>query len=332
MSVPTIAITMGDPAGIGPEITARALAEAEVRSCCHPVVFGEPRIMAKAVELVKAPLKVRSVPNAKGAGADRGTMDVVTAGEVDPAILTPGKLDARWGHSEADCARRAVMAAKAGEVQGIASAPLNKETFHMAGYKAMDDMTWFEECFGPAGVSYQIGEVAGIWTTPVTFHVAFRQIADLITVEEILRKIRSLDAVMKAAKAEPRKIGVLALNVHAGEGGMFGREEIDVIGPAIQKAKQAGFDVKGPLSPDAAFPIALRGDYQGLVCMYHDQANIARKIIGRDKPGVSLFLGMGVPVGTVPHGTAYDIAWKGVAKHNQFVWAITMTASLAVAR
>jgi len=112
---------------------------------------------------------------------------------------------------------------------------------------------------------------------------------------------------------------------------MFGREEIDVIGPAIQKAKQDGFDVKGPLSPDAAFPMALRGDYRGLVCMYHDQANIARKVIGRDKPGVSLFLGMGVPIGTVPHGTAYDIAWKGIAKHNQFVRAITVTASLAAA-
>jgi 4-hydroxythreonine-4-phosphate dehydrogenase len=110
---------------------------------------------------------------------------------------------------------------------------------------------------------------------------------------------------------------------------MFGREEIDVIGPAIQQAKAEGFNVAGPLPPDSAFPLALRGDYQGLVLMYHDQANIGRKIIGRDQPGVSLFLGMPVPVVTTPHGTAYDIAWKGIAKHTMLARAITMAAALA---
>jgi 4-hydroxythreonine-4-phosphate dehydrogenase len=128
---------------------------------------------------------------------------------------------------------------------------------------------------------------------------------------------------------EPPKIGVVALNVHAGEGGMFGREEIDVINPAIEQARREGFPVSGPLPPDSAFPMALRGDYRGLVLMYHDQANIGRKIIGRDQPGVSLFLGMPVPVVTVPHGTAYDIAWQGIAKHNMIARAVTMSAALA---
>jgi 4-hydroxythreonine-4-phosphate dehydrogenase len=192
----------------------------------------------------------------------------------------------------------------------------------------MDDMTYFEECFVD-GVAYQVGEVAGIWTTPVTFHVAFRDVPDLITKESVLAKIRSLDKVMKAAKVSPAKIGVVALNVHCGEGGMFGREEIDVITPAIRQAKAEGLDVAGPLPPDSAFPLALRGDYQGLVCMYHDQANIARKIIGRDQPGVSLFLGMPVPVVTTPHGTAYDIAWKGIARHSMLARVVTMTATLA---
>jgi 4-hydroxythreonine-4-phosphate dehydrogenase len=213
-------------------------------------------------------------------------------------------------------------------VQGITSAPFNKEAFHMAGYKAMDDMTYYEECFA-AGTAYQVGEVAGIWTTPVTFHVAFRAIPDLITKASVLAKIRSLDKVLKAAQVSPARIGVVALNVHCGEGGMFGREEIDVITPAIQQAKAEGFNVAGPVPPDSAFPLALRGDYQGLVLMYHDQANIGRKIIGRDQPGVSLFLGMPVPVVTTPHGTAYDIAWKGIAKHNMVARAVTMAAALA---
>jgi len=328
MSKPTVAVTMGDPAGISPEIVARALAEPEVRKACCPVVIGDPRIMFRAMELVKGGLVVRTVVSPQGAGGDPGTLDVISAGEMPPDALKPGTLDARWGEVAAACCRKAVELAKAGDVAGITSAPFNKEAFHLAGYKAMDDMTYYEECFAK-GEAYQVGEVAGIWTTPVTFHVAFRAIPDLITREAVLAKIRSLDKVLKAAQVSPAKIGVVALNVHGGEGGMFGREEIDIIAPAIHQAKVEGFNVAGPLPPDSAFPLALRGDYQGLVLMYHDQANIGRKIIGRDRPGVSLFLGMPVPVVTTPHGTAYDIAWKGVAKHNMVVRAITMAASLA---
>lgn len=328
MSQPTIAITMGDPAGIGPEIVARALGEREVRAACHPVVVGDPRILARAAELVKSPLRIRPVQAVSGSGADPATLDVLPAGELDPDSLKPGTLDARWGKSCAQCVKRAVATAQAGEAAGIVSAPLNKETFHMAGYTAMDDMTYFQECFGSPD-AFQVGEVAGLWTTPVTFHVPFRQIPDLITTEAVLQKIRTLSQVMKAAKVSPIKIGVAALNVHAGEGGMFGREEIDVIGPAIERARAEGMEVVGPIPPDSFFPLALRGDFRGLVFMYHDQANIGRKILGRESPGVSLFLGMPVPVVTVPHGTAYDIAWKGVAKHAMIVRAITMAAALA---
>jgi 4-hydroxythreonine-4-phosphate dehydrogenase len=319
---------MGDPAGISPEIVARAFAEPEVRKACRPVVVGDPRIMFRAMELVKGGLVVRAVTDLQAAGSDLGTLDVVPAGKLPPNALKPGTLDARWGEVAAACCRKAVELATVGKVAGITSAPFNKEAFHMAGYKAMDDMTYYEECFAK-GEAYQVGEVAGIWTTPVTFHVPFRAIPDLITKESVMGRIRSLDRVLKAAEVSPARIGVVALNVHCGEGGMFGREEIDVITPAIHAAKAEGFNVAGPLPPDSAFPLALRGDYQGLVLMYHDQANIGRKIIGRDQPGVSLFLGMPVPVVTTPHGTAYDIAWNGIAKHNMLARAIVMTAALA---
>jgi 4-hydroxythreonine-4-phosphate dehydrogenase len=328
MTHPTIAVTMGDPAGIGPEIVARALGEAEVRAACRPLVVGDPRLMARAGHLVKSPLRVRPVQSAREAGGDPATLDVLPAGAVDPETLAPGTLDARWGKSAAQCVERAVAAARAGEVAGIVSAPLNKETFHLAGYTAMDDMTFFEECFA-AGEAYQVGEVAGLWTTPVTFHVPFRQIPDLITRERVLAKIRALHRVMVAAQVRPLKIAVAALNVHAGEGGMFGREEMDVITPAIRQAGAEGLEVVGPVPADSLFPLALRGDFRGLVCMYHDQANIGRKIIGRESPGVSLFLGMPVPVVTVPHGTAYDIAWQGTARHATLVRAIAMAAALA---
>jgi 4-hydroxythreonine-4-phosphate dehydrogenase len=134
---------------------------------------------------------------------------------------------------------------------------------------------------------------------------------------------------MQAAKVNPLRIGVAALNVHSGEGGLFGREEIDVIEPAIRMANAEGYDVAGPVPPDSLFLNALQGDYAGLVCMYHDQANIGRKILGRERPGVTLYMGMPTPVVTVPHGTAYDIAWKGVAKHAMLTRAITMAAAMA---
>jgi len=325
---PTVAVTMGDPAGIGPEIVARALAQREVREVCNPVVVGDPRLMFRAMELVGGGLTIRTVESARDAGGDPETVDVLPAGALPPGTLKPGTLDARWGEAAAACCRKSVELAKAGEIAGITSAPFNKEAFHMAGYKAMDDMTYFEECFAK-GQAYQVGEVAGIWTTPVTFHVAFRAIPDLITQDAVLGKVRTLHKVLEAAQVTPAKMGVVALNVHGGEGGMFGREELDVIKPAIEQAKREGYPVAGPLPPDSAFPLALRGDYQGLVLMYHDQANIGRKILGRDRPGVSLFLGLPVPVVTTPHGTAYDIAWKGIAKHDMLARAITMTAALA---
>lgn len=328
MSKPTIAITMGDPAGIGPEIVARVLGEPEVRACCNPVVIGDPKILARAVELVGSRLSIVIVPKATGAGTNPSTLDVVSAGELPVGSLIPGTLDARWGESAAACCLRAVEIAKAGEVSAIVSTPFNKEAFHMAGITAMDDIIYFHQCFGGPDHAYMVGEVAGLWVTTVTFHVPFRAIADLITVEAVLEKIRGLYRVMQASNVVPLKIGVAALNVHSGEGGLFGREEIDVIEPAIRMANAEGYDVVGPVSPDILFLNALQGDYPGLVCMYHDQANIGRKILGRERPGVTLYMGMPTPVVTVPHGTAYDIAWKGMAKHAMLARAVTMAAAI----
>lgn len=329
MNKPTIAITMGDPAGIGPEIVARALGEAEVRACCNPVVIGDPKILASAIELLGSRLSLRTVSTPRGAGADPSTLEIIPAGELPAGALMPGTLDARWGESAAACCRRAVELAKVGEVKAIVSTPFNKEAFHMAGIKAMDDMIYFQQCFGGPDHAYMVGEVAGLWVTTVTFHVPFRAIADLITVEAVLSKIRGLHRVMQAAKVNPLRIGVAALNVHSGEGGLFGREEIEAIAPAIRMAEAEGYAVVGPVPADSLFLKALQGDYAGLVCMYHDQANIGRKILGREQPGVTLYMGMPTPVLTVPHGTAYDIAWKGVAREAMLNRAVMMAAAIA---
>lgn len=325
----TVAVTMGDPAGIGPEIVVRTLGDTEVRACCNPVVIGDPKILAQAIELVGSPLSINIVQTAAGAGANPSTLDIIPAGELPDGILTPGTLDARWGKSAAVCCRRAVEMAKAGEVKAIVSTPFNKQSFHMAGITARDDMTYFQQCFAGPEHAYMIGEVAGIWVTTVTFHTSFREIADLITVEAVIEKIRGLHCIMQMDRTTSQRIGVAGLNVHSGEGGMFGREEIDVIEPAIKKAKVEGYDVIGPVPADSLFPNALKGEYAGVVCMYHDQANIARKILGREQSGVTLYMGMPTPVVTVPHGTAYDIAWKGMAKHAMLARAAKVAATIA---
>ena len=329
MDQTTIAITMGDPAGIGPEIVVNALAVKELRNFCKPIVVGDPKIFLQTIELLDSPLSINIVSSADDAAGDPSIIDIVPEGELPNRRVQPGTLDSLWGESAAACCRRAVDMAKTGQVGAIVSTPFNKEAFHMAGYMVLDDMTYFEQCYGLENGAYMVGEIAGIWVTTVTFHIAFREIADQISTRAVLDKIRGLHQVMESVKASPDRIGVAGLNVHAGEGGMFGREEIEKIEPAIKEAIAEGYDVVGPVPADSIFPSALKGEYAGLVCMYHDQANIARKILGRDQPGVTIYLGMPNPVVTVPHGTAYDIAWKGVANYEMITRAIKTAAALA---
>jgi 4-hydroxythreonine-4-phosphate dehydrogenase len=259
--------------------------------------------MTRAVQLVRSPLLVRPVQTAREAGSDPGTLDIVPAGAVDPETLAPGILDARWGKSSAQCVERAVAAAKNGEVAGIVSAPLNKETFHMAGYTAMDDMTFFQECFA-AGEAYQVGEVAGLWTTPVTFHVPFRQIPDLITRERVLAKIRALHHVMVAVQVRPLKIAVAALNVHAGGGD--GREGGSTSSLRHPAAEAEGLEVVGPVPADSLFPLP-RGELRGWSACTTTRPTSPEDHRAR-VPGVSLFVCQSRR--HRPHGTAYDIAWR----------------------
>jgi 4-hydroxy-L-threonine phosphate dehydrogenase PdxA len=195
MKKPTIAITMGDPAGIGPEIVARALGEAEVRACCNPVVIGDPKILARALELIGSRLSIVIVSTPAGAGTDSSTLDIVLAGEVPRWGVDAGNVGCPLGRISSRLLPPCGRMAKAGDVSAIVSTPFNKEAFHMAGIMAMDDIAYFHQCFGGPDHAYMVGEVAGLWVTTVTFHVPFRAIADLITVEALLEKIRGLHRV-----------------------------------------------------------------------------------------------------------------------------------------
>lgn len=331
MKKPIIGITMGDPSGIGPEIVVRVVENPEVRDRCITVVIGDPEVMDQAIRLNKSSLGVNVISEPSEATDDVSSMWVVPSGELSHHKLTPGTLDKRYGESAARCCRDAVALAQEGRIDAIVSSPFNKESFHLAGNTSLDDMTYFEECFGEKDTAYMIGEVAGIWVTMVTYHVGLRAVPDLVTRKTVLDKIRGLYEVMNAAEVDPIRIAVAGLNPHSGEGGMFGTEEIDSITPALEDAKVQGLPAKGPVPPDSVFVNALDGQYNGVVSMYHDQANIARKILGRDQPGVTLYIGMPAPVLTVPHGTAFDIAWQGRARANMLIKATVTAAKMALA-
>jgi 4-hydroxythreonine-4-phosphate dehydrogenase len=231
------------------------------------------------------------------------------------------------GQAAALCLRKAFELAMDGQVQGVVSSPLNKEAFRLAGYNYADELEYLADMTKSRKL-FLFGVANSVWTVMVTEHIAFRDIVNFIDKDRILVYIAKMHGVLVQAGISDPRIAVAALNVHAGEGGIFGHEEIDHIEPAIREAKQQGLNVHGPVPADIVFARALEGDFDGVVFMYHDQANIARKLQPRDK-GATLFIGLPVPCGTTAHGTAFDKAGKGIADPGSLSAALEYTTKLA---
>jgi 4-hydroxythreonine-4-phosphate dehydrogenase len=330
MHRPVIAITMGDAAGIGPEITAKALARQTTWEVCHPLVIGDPQVMNESARIAGVNLRFGTIEDLSEAHFAPPQVDLICPEGVDVGQAVRGEVDPTLGRAAALCLKAAFELAMRGQVQGVVSAPLNKEAFHLAGYRFADELGYLADLTG-SPETFMLGVASSIWTAMVTEHVPFRQIPELITVDRVLAYIGRLhDALRRVALAAPR-IGVAALNVHAGEGGLFGREEIEVIGPAIAAARSQGIDAQGPIPADMVFVRALAGAFDGVVFMYHDQANIARKLQPMAS-GATLFMGLPVPCGTTAHGTAFDIAGKGVADPGSLEAALRYTTRLCEAR
>lgn len=310
MNQPIIAITMGDPAGIGAEIALKALGDAALRARCRPLLLGDLAIWRRAARLLERPPALH--PVAAPEDAQFGP-----ALEVLPTPV-PVPDDPPWGAISVATAQ-AMLApldlacdlALSGRIQGIVSAPLNKEAFALLGHPFGDELAYMAARTG-SPKAFILGIMRGVWVTAVAEHVPFRAIADLITRENVLAYIQGLHGVMRRAGLAKPRIAVAALNVHAGEGGAIGTEELTQIGPAITAARAQGVDAIGPIPADTVFARALAGEFSGVVAMYHDQANIARKLQPMAER-VTLFEGLPVPCSTTAHGVAYDIAGQGIA-------------------
>lgn len=325
-TLPVVAITMGDPAGIGPEVTVRAAADPEIHAICRPLVIGDANRLRDAAHRCGAEICVHVVDGVAGATFAPGTLECIDIGLVPPG-LPYGEVSEIGGEVSYQCVRVAAELALAGEVQAICTAPLNKLALHMAGHP-------FPGHTEMLAALTDTPEVSMMLTTPrlrvvhVTTHIG---LLDMITKVEpglVARTIERGHRALVTSGIEHPRIAVCGLNPHAGENGLFGhREEEEKIAPGVERARAEGIDVVGPLPADTLFFRAGRGDFDLVVAIYHDQGHGPIKVQGLED-GVNITLGLPVVRTSVDHGTAYDIAGTGVADHRSMMQALRQAATL----
>jgi 4-phospho-D-threonate 3-dehydrogenase / 4-phospho-D-erythronate 3-dehydrogenase len=325
--LPIVAVTMGDGAGIGPEVIVPALLDDAVRKLCNPVVIGDAKRLRKAAEIVGAEADIVAVASVAEAKQAPGRINVIDLGLL-PDDLPWGELSAVAGNAAYEYIRVASELAVRGEVQAICTAPLNKEALHAAGHIYPGHTELLAHLTGTEEVSMMLS-TPKMKVIHVTTHIGLIDAVDRIEPGLVERTIRrGHDALVRAGIAEP-KIGVCGINPHAGEGGLFGYgEEEKKIIPAVEALQAEGWDVHGPLPADTAFFLAGRGDYDLIVAMYHDQGHGPVKVLGIEA-GVNITVGLPVIRTSVDHGTAFDIAGKGIAEHGSMIEALRQAAELA---
>jgi 4-hydroxythreonine-4-phosphate dehydrogenase len=327
MTRPTIAITMGDPAGIGPEIIMKALAHPEVQSVCRPLVIGDADRLRQAGQIVGSTMSVDSLSDADAPDFDKPAVQCVDL-KVVPADLPFGQVSPTAGEAAYRYIEKAVQVVQAGQAQGICTAPLSKEALHAAGHKFPGHTELLAHLTGTPEVSMMLVSPK-LRVIHVTTHIGLIDAIAKIEPGLVERVItRGHGVLVKAGIANP-KIGVCAINPHAGENGLFGRgEEAEKITPAIEACRAKGWDVRGPLPADTLFFLAGRGDYDMVVAMYHDQGHGPIKVLGLEA-GVNITVGLPVIRTSVDHGTAFDIAGKGIADERSLMEALRQAVDLA---
>jgi 4-hydroxythreonine-4-phosphate dehydrogenase len=335
LSKPIVAITMGDPAGVGPEVTVKALGREEVWACCRPLVVGDARVLAKAVDLVSAALDLRAIAEASNADFDPAAPDVLDLGNVDVDVLELGQVSAAAGRAAVDYIEKAVELVQVGQADAITTAPINKAALKAAGVPFIGHTELLAALIGEERVTTMLATpgrraepVEALRVVHVTRHVPLAEVARHITKENVLGTIHLTDVGLKQMGIAAPRLAVAALNPHGGDDGLMGREELDAIGPAVEAARTEGIDAHGPIPADSVFFRAIRGEFDAVIAMYHDQGHIPIKTHGFER-SVTVTLGLPIVRTSVDHGTAFDIAWQGIAHEESMVEAICLAAQLA---
>jgi 4-hydroxythreonine-4-phosphate dehydrogenase len=310
--LPTIAVAMGDPAGISPELLAKLLVEPDVRASARFIIFGDKRILDAGAAVARTSPDVAVIQPEGVNSADASRPILVDLKNADLAGITTAKATLAGGQFATENFRRALQMACAGQADAVFFTPFNKAAMRFAYPGYDDEIRFVRDVIGSDTAASEFNILEGLWNARVTSHIPLSEVSKNITGERILRALELTSASLRAAGIANPRIGVAALNPHAGDGGNFGREEIDIIEPAVAKAKAQGFNAQGPYPSDTVFLRAQNGDFDAVLTMYHDQGQIAMKMMGFHR-GVTLIGGFPFPICTPAHGTAYEIAGKGVA-------------------
>ena len=329
--LPTIGVMLGDVTGIGPEIAAKVLASGSIRDQANLVVFGDQRVLDLGIRAAGVSLPYTRYTSVDDVRFPRGDLPLVDLGNIDPAAFRQGEASPDSGRLTGDTLKVLIDTALAGKLDGICFAPLNKGALHQGGWKFHDEHQMFAALTDHSGFFGEMNVIKEFSTFRVTSHVALRQAVDMVTPERITSAINLAQDTLRAAGRDKPRIGVAALNPHNGENGLFGDEEIRIIRPTVDKLRAGGIDCVGPISSDVIFLKALRGEFDGVVMMYHDQGQIATKLLGFNK-GVTVTAGLKTVFTTPAHGTAYDIVGQGKADPGAMEHALRLAAQLASAR
>ena len=338
---PILAITMGDPAGIGPEICARALARKEVYDLCRPVIVGDAKMLQKAVGLLQLNLQVHAIQNVSDARFEYGTADVYDLDLIDLDSFRWGEVQKQCGDAAFQYVRKAIELEMNNEVDGTCTAPLNKEAIHLAGHNYDGHTEIYATFTGTKKYAMLLADGL-LRVIHVSTHVSLREACDRCKKARIIEVTELIADACRQFGIENPKIGIAGLNPHCSEHGLFGWEEEKEIIPAVKELQARGFNVEGPIPPDSIFAKAKCGKYDGVVAQYHDQGHIPLKMMGFNwdpetgkmlpQKGVNITLGLPIIRVSVDHGTAFDVAGKGVAAEDALVSSIEYATKMAIYR
>jgi 4-phospho-D-threonate 3-dehydrogenase / 4-phospho-D-erythronate 3-dehydrogenase len=342
---PLLAITQGDPAGVGPETIVGAWRQPAMHELCRAVVVGHPKIFERAAELLGIGAKVVSVTSLDQVASSPEIIPCLRCGSDDAADVPPAAIDPRGGQAAYDALITATKLALDKQVDAIVTAPLHKAALWRAGHHYPGHTELLAELCGISDFAMMlylspnakstdgnqcVRGPAGLGVVHVTLHIGLAEVFHKLSTEETLAKIYLADQMMGKIKGSPPRIGVCALNPHAGEEGLFGDEETRIIAPAVLAAKHAGLLADGPFPTDTLMVRARGGEFDAVVAMYHDQGHIALKLLGMHQ-AVNVTCGLPIVRTSVAHGTAFDLAWQGRAETSGMIEAVRVAAKLAKA-
>ena len=327
---PTLAHVIGCPAGVAPELSARMLADAELNAETRIVAIGDARVLAYGAKVAGVTLDLPVVGENDAVPPGQGPV-LIDVRRLDSADIRVGELAKAHGDAAIANFRKGLELAQQGVVDAVTFSPFNKASMRLSHPSYEDEVVFLNEFLHFTGIAQEFNILPALWNARVTSHVPISGVAPLITTANVLRGLRLTHDAMSAAGFDPPRIAVAGLNPHAGDGGNFGREDIDEIEPAVRAGKAEGIVCEGPFPSDTVFVRARKGEFDAVLTMYHDQGQIAMKLLGFEA-GVTALGGYPFPVTTAAHGSAYDIAGKGVANPGAMRNAMVLAARMATAR